>query len=250
MSREPVNMDHFFQQLEAGSQPDLSAMDQHWQQLKQLAAAGTATPPANGSSFFLKPGWWIGIGLVGTVALLSLFLYRPGTPSAKPVSAEISKPEKPAIDTAPTGSSAPKKVRSSTRRTTNSSFSDPSSVVKKQAAPSVPAANTGDGTVQAPPSPASVKSESLPTLIPIKPGNGRVRDSVLTKPPAQPRQRNGVLHLNSAQPVIDSSNVIQLNAPGSKKPVDIPNSTIYLTTTRQQQWLQSLPRVLIPFTHP
>ncbi len=249
MSNESANMDQFFRQLEAGDQPDLSAMDQHWKQLKELAVHTAPTAGSRGSSL-LKPGLWIGAGLIGVAALVTLLIYRSETEntSVPSVSTETIKPVQKTTDTLPVIKPTDAKMpRAGRRSATPGTATVAESTEKPQPVPSVPASIPKDNIVQSYP---VKKNESSNLTLRTNGNTGNIKDTIRLNPVNKSRRRTTPVDIISHPVKVESSGRIQFDTIKSAIPVKSPNLVLYTLTPAQQKWLRTLPHNLTPFINP
>jgi len=248
MSTESANMDQSFRQLEAGYQPDLSTMDQHWQQLKESITVSTPPSDSTGSSLF-KPGLWIGAGLIGAAALVTVLINQSKKAAAPLVPVVVTSPQQTPADTLPVTKPAVVKMpRTGTRRVTSGSAPAAENTGKVQRITAAPVTVPQDNIVQ--PYPGQV-SEPPNRAIHIKTDAGKVKDSIYLTPVNKNRKRSpgGVLHLT--QPVKNESNGrIQFDTVKSPVPSHTSNVLFYTLSASQQKWLRRLPGNLTSFINP
>lgn len=248
MSTESANMDHFFRQLETGYQPDLSAMDQHWQQLKELTSVSTPPSGSTGSSLF-KPGLWIGAGLIGAAAWVIVLINQSKKVAAPPVPVAVTSPRQTSADTLPVTKPAVVKMpRTGTRRVTSGPAPVAESTDKIQRITATPAPVPQDNIVQ--PYPGQV-SEPPNRATHIKTDAGKAKDSLYLTPVNKNRKRSpgGIIHLT--QPVKNESNGrIRFDTVKSTVPAHTTNVFFYTLSASQQKWLRSLPGNLTSFLNP
>lgn len=246
MNNETANMDQLFRQLEAGDQPDLSAMDQHWQQLKELAAVPAAPPAGSTGSSLFRPGLWIGAGLVGVAALVAVFIHQSGEVSV-PSDFTAIKPVQKTTDTLPAIKPADTKIpRTGRRRATSGTASVAENTEKSLPAPSVPTTLPQANAVQD--YPVKKKESSNPTLR-VNGNAGKASDSIVLKP-IHKRTRTTPVDILSYPVKVEPSGRVQFDTARSVIPAKPTNLVLYSLSPFQKKWLRTLPHSLTPFINP
>lgn len=246
MSNESANMDQVFRELEAGHQSDLSAIDQHWQEMKELVAANVTSGTGQTGSSLLQPGLWIGTGLIAVTALVTFFIYRSkpkqiATPSAYK---EVARPAQQATDTLPVIKSTETKMPRTSRR----KVTPGSAPVTEKTLPAAPESSytAREGTVQSYP---AQKNESPNPVTPITGETEKARDTVYLNPTTK-RTRTIPAKLTAYPVKVESSGRIQVDTVKSIIPVKPKKLMLYAPSSFQKRWLRTLPHSLTPFINP
>lgn len=227
MSNESANMDQVFRELEAGHQPDLSAMDQHWQEMKELVTANGISGTGKTGSSLLQPGLWIGTALIAVTALVTFFIYRskPKQIAAPSAYKEIARPAQKAPDTLPVIKSTEIKIPRTSRR----GIAPASAPITEKTLP--PAAVS-----------SSQQKESFVQSYPVK-------DTIFLNP-ANKKVRTIPIKLTAYPVKVESSGRIQVDTVKSTTPVKPKNLILYAPTPFQKKWLRTLPHNLTSFLNP
>lgn len=227
MSNESANMDQVFRELEAGHQPDLSAMDQHWQEMKELVTANGISGTGKTGSSLLQPGLWIGTALIAVTALVTFFIYRskPKQIAAPSAYKEIARPAQKAPDTLPVIKSTEIKIPRTSRR----GIAPASAPITEKTLP--PAAVS-----------SSQQKESFVQSYPVK-------DTIFLNP-ANKKVRTIPIKLTAYPVKVESSGRIQVDTVKSTIPVKPKNLILYAPTPFQKKWLRTLPHNLTSFLNP
>lgn len=251
MSNESANMDQVFRELEAADQPDLSVMDQHWQQMKELVAVNTApSSPGNAGSSLLKPGLWIGAGLIGVTALVAVLIHRNKTKEApiSSASTEIVKPVQSPTDTLPVTKPVEFKTqRISRRRATPVTTPATGNAEKPLPAISAPASIPSEGIIQSYP---AKKKESSNSSLPVNGNTGKVKDTLRLNPVNKNRERTTPVDISSYPVKFELSGAIRFDTIKSTIPAKPANLVLYTLSPSQKKWLHTLPHSLSPFINP
>lgn len=227
MSNESANMDQVFRELEAGHQPDLSAMDQHWQEMKELVTANEIPGTGKTGPSLLQPGLWIGTTLIAVTALVTFFIYRstPKQIAAPSAYKEIARTAQKAPDTLPVIKSTEIKMPRTSRR----GIAPASAPITEKTLP--PAAVS-----------SSQQKESLVQSYPVK-------DTIFLNP-ANKKVRTIPIKLTAYPVKVESSGRIQVDTVKSTIPVKPKNLILYAPTPFQKKWLRTLPHNLTSFLNP
>lgn len=250
MSNESANMDQFFRQLEAADQPDISAMNQHWQQMKELVAANTTPSSDNAGSSLLKPGLWIGAGLIGVTALVAVLINLSKTKETpiSSASTEIIKPVQNLTDTLPVIKPAEAKTpRISRRKAITGTIPATENAEKSLPAISAPASLPQGGIIQSYP---AKKKESSNSALPVNGNTGKVKNTIRLNPVNKNRQRTTPVDINSYPVKLNSSETIRFDTIRSAMPVKPTKLVLYTLSPAQKKWLRTLPHSLTPFINP
>lgn len=246
MSNESANIDQVFRELEAGHQPDLSAMNQHWLRMKELVAANAIHDTGDSGSSLFKPGLWIGTGLIAVTALVTIFIYRskPKQTAAPSTYKEVALPAQKASDTLPVIKSTETKMPHPSRRRITSGSAP--TVQNSLPSTSVSSSRSKGGIVQSYP----VKKNELPNPVtPITESTGKAMDTIYLKPPKK-RTRATPASLTGYPVKAESSGRIQVDTVKSAIPVKTKNLMLYALSPFQKKWLYTLPHSLTPFINP
>ncbi|MBP7555818.1 MAG: hypothetical protein KA821_06120 [Chitinophagaceae bacterium] len=245
MSNESANMDQVFRELEADHQPDLSAMDQHWQEMKELVTANGIPGTGKTGSSLLQPGLWIGTTLIAVTALVTFFIYRskPKQIAAPSAYKEIARPAQKTPDTLPVIKSTEVKMPRTSRR---GIAPGPAPITEKTLPPAaVSSSQQKESLVQSYP----VKKNESPNPAIRNEQTDKPRDTIYVNP-ANKKVRTIPIKLTAYPVKVESSGRIQVDTVKSTIPVKPKNLILYAPTPFQKKWLRTLPHNLTSFLNP